>query len=261
MIKKLMKYDMKKMFWVLGYIYVICIALAGISRLFLIGKNIQILAIIGAVFQGITYSAIGSIIVNTFVQIIRTFIVTFYKDESYLTHTLPVTKDKLLLSKYLSALIVICSSVIVCFVSLFIMFYSSDFVIGLRALIQTAVTNFNIPTGLFIFLIVVVLAAQICAMISMSFAAIVKANTYNSKRVFKGFIWFVIYYFASMFANLLLIVICFVISGNITSLFATLLPQGAFLTILIVGALAYIACSFIFYFICNKQFKKGVNVD
>jgi len=124
MIAKLLKHDLKKMLRVLVYIYCISIALSTITRIINIGRDIQAVFILGQVFAGLTYSALGSILVNTFVQILVVFISNFYKDESYLTHTLPVPKAKLLLSKYISSLIVIISSVLVCFVSLFIMFYS-----------------------------------------------------------------------------------------------------------------------------------------
>ena len=107
MIKKLLKHDLKRMLKVLVYIYIIAICLSGVTRLINLGKDIQVIAIIGYVFSGLVYSALGSILVNTFVQILRVFIVNFYKDESYLTHTLPVEKTKLLLSKFLSSLIVI----------------------------------------------------------------------------------------------------------------------------------------------------------
>ena len=119
MTKKLFKNDFKKMSKVLIYIYLVALALSGITRLINIGKDIQFVAIIGHVFAALTYSALCSILVNTFVQILLVFWNSFYKDQSYLTHTLPVKKSQLLLSKYLSSLLIIISSILVCLVSLF----------------------------------------------------------------------------------------------------------------------------------------------
>ena len=261
MIKKLMKYDLKKMLRILVYMYVISIALAGITRLISLGKDIQAISILGYVFSGITYSAIGSILVNTFVHIIKVFIDSFYRDESYLTHTLPVKKTQLLISKFLSSLIVILCSVVVCFASFFIMYFSSEFVDGLRTVIEMTVSNLNMSAGLFITLIVLVIFAQICTMISMAFAAIVKANTYNHKRLIKGLIWYVIYYFASMLVTLLVTVVVFAVGGLLNELSAAVLSQTAFITILVVGFVLYIIYAIVYYAICNKIFKKGVNVD
>lgn len=259
--KKLMKYDLKNMMKILWIMYVVSLGLACITRIINIGKDIQAIAILGYVFAGLTYSAIGSILVNTFVHIIRVFIVSFYKDESYLTHTLPVSKGKLLLSKYLSSVIVILCSVVVSFLSLVIILYSKGFIDGLRTLLNMATTNLNMPLSLFITLLVIVIFTQICAMISMGFTAIVKGNMYNQKRLPKGLIWFAIFYFLSVIVSLLVMLLVFAISGNVSSFFAEKLSSGAFITILVVGIVLYIIYAIIYYFICNKLFKKGVNVD
>lgn len=261
MLAKLMKYDIKKMSKILVIIYVISLALASVTRLVNIGKNIQVIFIIGVVFSSLVYSAIGSIIVNTFVYVIRIFTIDFFKDESYLTHTLPIKKSKLLLSKYLSSLIVILCSIIVCFLSLFIMFYSPSFMEGLNVFISATIAGFNMPSWLFITLIVLIVFAQICAMVSMAFAAIIKANTYNHKRIFKGLLWFALFYFCTMITTIISSVIVFAIQGNISQLLATQMNNIAFVSILLIGFIVYLACAVLFYFISYKLFKKGVNVD
>ena len=98
-------------------------------------------------------------------------------------------------------------------------------------------------------------------MISMGFTAIVKGNMYNQKRLPKGLIWFAIFYFLSVIVSLLVMLLVFAISGNVSSFFAEKLSSGAFITILVVGIVLYIIYAIIYYFICNKLFKKGVNVD
>lgn len=261
MIKKLLKYDLKKMTRILIYIYIIAVGLAGITRLINIGKNIQAIAIIGYVFSSLTYSALASILVNTFVQILRVFVVNFYKDESYLTHTLPVKKSQLLLSKYLSSLIVIVFSVAVCVISLFIMFYSNTLFLTIRNFVQATVSGFNMPVWLFVGLVILVVFSQICAIISMAFAAVIKANTYNHKRVIKGLLWFAVFYFGSIIATLLMAIVVFALQGNLSQLLASVMSQSAFISILIIGLLTYIAYSIIFYLISKKLFNKGVNVD
>lgn len=261
MLKKLMKYDLKKMFRILVYFYAICLALAGITRIINIGKNIQVLNIIGMVFSGLTYSALANILVNTFVHIIMAFQTSFYKDQSYLTHTLPVKKEKLLLSKYLSSLIVIFSSVSVCFFSLVIMFYSKETLDILKVFIQATVVNFNISVPLFIIIITFLIFSQICAIMGFGFTAMVKGYSYNHKRGIKGLLWFFIFYFGSMFATFLIAVVVFAITGNINQLLSEQLSQELFLTIIIIALVTYIVYSFLFYFICQREFKKGVNID
>ena len=261
MIKKLMKYDIKNMITFVSYIYIISIGLAIITRLFNIGRDIQVLFIISQIFASLTYSAIASILVNTVVHILKVFICSFYKDESYLTHTLPVSKGKLLLSKYLSSLIVILCSVAVSFLSIFIIFYTPNLMETLSYLISATVAGFNMPGWLFVTLFIFVIFSQICSMMSMGFASIIIANKYNSKRVFKGLLWFFLFYFGSLYVTLMFAVIIFAISGNLGSLFVSQLSQSSFLTLLILALVLYAIYSFVFYFIARKQFNKGVNVD
>lgn len=261
MLKYLMKYDIKKMTKLLIYLYPITIALAGITRLINIGKDIQVLTIIGSVFASLTYTLIANILINAIIAIIATFTTNFYKDQSYLTHTLPVKKEKLLLSMYLSALVVIFASVAVSFLALFIVLYSPSFMDGLMAMISQSVIGLNISAGGFIALLAFIIFAQICAMMSFGFTAIVMGNRYNKKRGIKGFGWFMAFYFGSMILTLLTAVVATAISGNLGNLFATTLNGTTFMTILAVALCVYAICAVAFYFVCQWQFKKGVNVD
>ena len=163
MIARLLKYDLKKITKILIYMWVITLAFAGLTAIVNIWNKVAIINIISHVLAGFAYAGIVNVLVNTFVHILRNVISNFYKDESYLTHSLPIKKDKLLLSKYLSSLIVILCSVVVCFLSLFIMFYSPSLMEGLSMLISATVAGFNMPSWLFISLIVLIIFAQICA--------------------------------------------------------------------------------------------------
>lgn len=262
MILKLVKHDIRKMTLnLLVYVYVISLALAGITRIIKIWDDIYVVFIISQVFAGLTYSAIGSILVNTFVQVLRVFHTTFYKDESYLTHTLPVKKSELLNAKYISTILVILASVLVSFLSLFIIFYSKEFVLVLKQLIEVTILNFNMSVGLFITLLVLIIFSQICAMISMSFTAVIKGCSYNRKRVIRGFGWFGLFYLGSLLTTLIVAVIVFAIGGMLPELTAEVLSQTAFLTLLIMALILYLIYAVVFYFISLKEFKKGVNVD
>jgi len=261
MLNKLMKYDLRKIFKFLVWFYAISIVLAGISRIFGIWNDIQIIKIISSVFASLTYSAIATIFINTFIHILLRFSTSFYKDPSYLTHTLPVKKDKLILSKYLSSLIVILASVFVSFLSLFIILYSPEFIQGLTNSLNNIIAGFNIPSVLFITLIILIIFSQICAMISFGFTAIVKGYSYNHKRGIKGFSWFVLYFVASIITTLLLAVIISAISGDLSSLFSATMSNSALLIVLIVALISYLGYAIGFYFLCKKEFKKGVNVD
>lgn len=261
MLKNLMKYDLKKMLKILVYIYAIALGLAGITRFINIWDNIQLIKIIGAIFASLSYSAVASVLINTFVYILRVFTTDFYKDESYLTHTLPISKNKLILSKFLSSLIVTLASFVVSIACLFIVLYSPELMEGLKALISISVAEFNMNTGVFILLLALVLLSQICCIITMTFCAVIKANQYNQKRIPKGLLWFFVFYFGSGYVSIMILALVFLLTGNISSLFASVLPASLFITILITGLVLYFVYTLVFYLIAQKLFNKGVNVD
>lgn len=173
----------------------------------------------------------------------------------------PVTKSQLLTSKYLSALIVILSSFACILISLFIMLYSQDFVTNLRAIIEYSISGFNIKIGVFILIFAILIFLQICAMLCMGFSAIIKANTYNNKRILMGIIWFVIYYFGAMLITLLITILAFAVSGNINELFSASLSQNNLITLIIISILTYLIYTILHCLIASKMFNKGVNVD
>lgn len=261
MIKNLMKYDLKRMLKLLVYFYAVSICLSIVTRLIFIGNDIQFIYIIGQVFLGLTISAIVSIIVNTFAHTIRVFVVNFYKDESYLTHTLPATKNQLLTSKILSALIVILLSVIVCVADILLLFYSPTLKDTLVALINYTVAGFNMSAMGFIALLSLAVLSQICAYLMMAFSAIVKGNSYNSKRGRKGLLWFVVYYLGSMAITISLVALAFAVSGRITELSAVTMMQSSFLLIIILATITYSCITIAQFFLCKKLFNKGVNID
>lgn len=261
MIARLLKYDIKKMTRILVYMYVISIALAGITRFINIWKDIPAINILGLVFAGCTYSAIGNVLVNTFVHILSVFIKSFYKDESYLTHTLPVKKSDLLNSKYISAVIVVFLGVAVSFLSLFILFYSKSFMTVIGNFISATVADFNMSSGAFIALISVLIFLELCSFITMGFAAIIKANTYNTKRTLRSFVWFIIFYLITIAATVLSAIALFAISGSVSELLSTTLSASAFIRLIWLAIIDYFVYSVVFFFISHKLFARGVNVD
>lgn len=261
MIGKLYKYDLKKMTRILIWFYLLSLAIASIARLVNLGKHIQSIMIIGKILEGFTYSAIANILINTIIHILNVFIKGFYKDESYLTHTLPVTKNQLFLSKFLSALTVIVASVLVSIGSVLILFASKDFFTQIKSLLSVVVVGFNMSGGLFLFLIVFLVLIEVISMLTMAFTAIVKGNTYNTKRVIKGVIWFLIYYFGATIINLLVVAIVFAIRGSMSELMASVMSAESFVAILIVALIVYPALSVFHYILANRIFNRGVNVD
>lgn len=259
--KNLIKYDLKKMLKVLVIYYILSILVGGISRFFNCFNNIAIMRILYTIFSSIEYAIWGGIFVQTFVRVILRFNMNFYGDESYLTHTLPVTKKQLLISKYISGLLVILSSVLVLSVSVFIMFYSKTNIENLKQLLSASTVELNISTGMFLTLIVITFFAEICAIMSMCFSGIIIGKRFNTKKNMIATFVTIGFYIASVIFMLIIATIVFACMGNAGALWSNNISGSSLTTIFIVAIVTYLVLAVGFYFVSIWQFKKGVNVD
>ncbi len=262
MLKKLIKYDFIKMIYILPYFYIATIFFAILTRVVNIWKDIQFMFILGQIFQGTTIALMINCLINTILSIlIRSFRNSFYSDEGYLTHTLPVSKDKLLLSKFICAILVLLISVSIIFISLAIMFYSQEFVELFKSALNMVETGFNVNPILLIILLLFTIFFQLLVMLLIGFASIVKGHSYNNKRILKSFIWFAIFYMVASILSLILLALALLITGNITEIFATVMKAKTFIIIIVSAFVIYFGYSILLYYITKKLFNKGVNLD
>ncbi len=101
MLKKLLKYDLKDMYKFLSVFYILSIVFAISTRVLLGLKQTVIISIISQISMGFMFSMLASSLINTLMRNWVRFKDTLYKDESYLTHTLPVTKMQIYESKFI----------------------------------------------------------------------------------------------------------------------------------------------------------------
>lgn len=180
MLRKLLKYDLKSVIPFLCVFYVLAIGFAGLSRLFLCFSHVLIWEIMGQIFSGAAISMMFSIFINTAMRAWVLFRQNLYGDPSYLTHTLPVHKRTIYLSKALTALI----ALMLCFG-----------VIGLTLIIQYAGTAFETVVGSFLLLfsanhpvlcallLLSVLFLQVVNILQCGFSGIILGHKMNKAKI------------------------------------------------------------------------------
>ena len=126
MLGKLLKYDSKDIYKFLSIFYSLSIFFAVLTRIFMSIENSFICYIIGRICLGTTIAMIVNIIINNVIRLWVRFKGSLYGDESYLTHTLPVSKKTIYLSKTILSIITILVSCLVVILSLFISLYSKE---------------------------------------------------------------------------------------------------------------------------------------
>ena len=93
MLNKLLKYDLKYMIKNMSIFYILTIFFSITTRiLFNINQSI-IINIIGQISVGCMFSMMVNTLINTVMRSWTRFRDSLYKDEAYLTHTLPFTKN------------------------------------------------------------------------------------------------------------------------------------------------------------------------
>ena len=150
MLVKLLKYDLKYMLKNMIIFYILTIFFAISTRILFAIDDSVILKIISQISVGCMFSMMASILINTLMRSWVRFRDSIYKDEAYLTHTLPVTKNDIYNSKLLQTLIFFVISFSVIVIGLFIAYYTKDRWILLKDFINNFTISINFSTSFFI---------------------------------------------------------------------------------------------------------------
>ena len=261
MLSKLLKKDLNRNMRWMWILFVSTILVAGITRGFKeLGETIAFFKILGIFFDSVFYALAVNVILQPFLRNFLNFSKSFYSDESYLTHTLPVTKNELITSKFLTAIIEITLGFVTLVAALLIMFASPTTLTTLKLLLSTIITgNFSVVAILIVFVLLIIV--EFLMFISLIFLSIVIAYRAKEKRVLRTFLLT-----AGMSMGAISILSIFLIAvlaiNNVKLNTATLvLSNTAFFSVIITGIAVYIAIAALCYFLTKKEFNKGVNVD
>lgn len=262
MLKKLLKYDLKNMLKSISIFYLLSIVFAITTRI-LEGLNETIVVnIITQISMGIMFSMIASSIINTLMRNWVRFKQTIYGDESYLTHTLPVTKHQILTSKSLLSAINLLITFIVCIISLLIAFYTKDNIMYLKDLTTVIATSIDINPKVFIVLVFIILYLEVYNIIISGYLGILLGHKKSNNKV--GFS--VLYGFITYILTQLIVLLCIYIIGlfnqDVMNVFTSNNLNYSITTPLIYTfTLIYIVIIYIVNIVSNKVFNKGVNVE
>ena len=251
MLKKLLKYDLKYIYKVLVVFYILVIFFA-IFTSFPSTDTLKILLIFGQVCSGITISMIISIIINNIMRLWARFYNNFYKDEAYLTHTLPISKKILFLSKFLTSVITILGSILVIILSLFIAYYTKD--------------NYNLLLNMVSFktliLVIILFILEMVLLVLSGYLGILIGQSKNEKKTFKTVLYGFISYIVNQILFILVIFVVGVINKDVAVIFESNINNFTIINnLLSVGVWYYFILIIVYYYLCLYIFNKGVNIE
>ena len=264
MLNKLLKYDLKYMIKNMAIFYILSIFFAITTRILFNMEQSVIINIIGQISVGCMFAMIINTLINTIMRSWVRFRDSLYKDESYLTHTLPVTKNDLYNSKFIQTLIFFFISFIVVLISLFIAYYSKENWLAITNYVKTITTGLNMSTSFFITMAIIIIFLEVFNAIQCGFLGIILGNKMNNGKIGYSVLFGFIAYLVAQSLILGLVFVYGLFDSSIMELFKTAtinIDVKAFKTLAILSSLLYIMIIFIMSILCKKELNKGVNVE
>lgn len=264
MLKKLIKYDLIWSMKVIIIFLSIGMGFAILGRLFSLIPDSFIFDIVSKICNGVALSMLISGVINSIIRSWVRFILTFYKDESYLTHTLPIDKNTHFLSKAISSIVTVAISCIVLFIGLIVMYYSKDTIKMLKDSLNIISSTLDSTVFGLLLVVVLVIVLEVLFILFCGYFGIVLGYSFNQNKVFKSVIFGIIVYLGSSSLSLIVMVISSLFNEGLKGLLFN--GSGQLEFSLLVGlmwaaVIIYTIYCAIIYFVTNKLFNKGVNID
>ena len=264
MLNKLLKYDLKYMVKNMSIFYILSIFFAITTRILFNIEQSVIINIIGQISVGCMFSMIASTLINTMMRSWVRFRDSLYKDESYLTHTLPVTKNELYNSKFIQTLIFFFIGFIVIILSLFIAYYSKESWLSVTNYIKTITTGLNMNTFFFIVMAIILIFLEVFNAIQCGFFGMILGHKKNNGKLGYSVLFGFIIYIIAQTIILGLVFIYGLFDSSVMELFKTGtidIDVNTFKTLAILSAILYLIIIYGMSLLCKKELNKGVNVE
>ena len=173
MLKKLMRYDFENIFKFLCIFYSLAVIFGVLKRLTSgIGDSL-VIEIISEIFNGAAISMLCSTLINNVMRMWVRFKSNLYGDESYLSHTLPVTKCAHYLSKIFTTVITLFVSFLVVGAVLFIMYYSKDSIQMIKGILAPLATLYDSSVVAILIVFIFILFIEFTNVLQCSFTGII----------------------------------------------------------------------------------------
>ena len=264
MLSKILKYDLKYMIKNMTIFYALAIFFAITTRILFNIEQSVIINIIGQISVGCMFAMLANIFINTIMRSWVRFWDSLYKDEAYLTHTLPVTKNELYNSKFIQTLIFFFVGFVVILISLFIAYYSKDNWSSLTEFVKTITTGLNMSTSFFVIMFITLIFLEVFNAIQCGFYGMILGHKKNNNKLVYSILFGFLLYLLAQTLVLALVFVYGLFDSSIMELFKTntfSIDVNAFKILAIVSSLLYLVIIFIMSILCKKELNKGVNIE
>ena len=263
MLGKILKYDLKWVYKLIVIFYTLAFIFSVIGRVFGEIENSLVCDIISKICFGTAISMVVSSLINSLMRLWARFVRNVYKDESYLTHTLPVEKRDIYASKVISGIICIFTTMIVVVICLGICYYSEANMEVLKGLLELAASTYNTTVLKLLLLVIFVIFLEVVYILLTGYVGIILGHKSNSGKMIKSIVIGFVLYLAFQTLTLGLMGIYGLFNPDIMNLLNTtdIINIEAIKSVMYAGIGLYVIYSVILYIIGQRELNKGVNVE
>lgn len=206
---------------------------------------------------------IVNILINNLMRLWVRFKNNLYGDESYLTHTLPIDKKTLYLSKVITSVITLFTSIIVIGLTLYIAYYSKENIQTLKNILLPIANAYGSTILKILSAFLFVFFLEFANALQSGYTGIILGHKMNGTKTGLSVLFGFISYMITQVFALLLIFIVALFNSDLMNLFFTneIVNIDMIKFIIYLAIIIYTITLFIGYFFNLKLFKKGVNVD
>ena len=263
MLDKLLKYDLKWVYKLIAIFYCLAFIFSVIGRGLGTIENSLVFEVASQIAFGTAISMMVSSLINTLMRSWVRFHRNLYKDEAYLTHTLPVKKQEIFASKVITGIVSIFTSMVVIIICLFICYYSEANMEALKGLLEIAASTYNTTVLNLLLLISIVIFLEIVYALLIGYVGIILGHKSNKNRMARSIIIGFVLYLVFQTLTLGLIAVYGLFNPDVMNLINTteMINIEAIKSVMYAGIGIYVVYIIILYFFGKKELDKGVNVE
>lgn len=260
MLGKVLKYDLKALCRYLIPLYAVLFGLGIMIRLLGFFDNVSIIAIIcGLMIVALVVLSCLSFVLNGIFSV-KYYLENLFKDEGYLTHTLPVKKGTLLFSKVLASLVTISMTALVLIISLIVAFYQKGLFVEVVKVLNLSIYGMTVYEFL-LFMIVYGVIGYIVTIL-MVYAAIAIGYSRSSNKLVSSVVWGLIFYFVMEFLYLGLLGIIMIINPTfISNLDNSVFMMKDLITFFSIFMVFTALIGGVYYYISYRFMDKKLNLE
>lgn len=263
MLGKVIKYDLKWIYKPLVVFYCLALLFSVLTRALSNIEHSIVFNVLTQICSGTVIAMMINIIINNLMRCWARFVKNIYKDESYLTHTLPVKNQDIFLAKVISGIITIITSFIIIILCVLVSYGTKANLEAFKVFFEPIEKLMNMNSWIVVSIILAILVIEFIFVLISGYLGIVLGHKSNNMRIVKSVIFGFMAFMVMSISSVLLLYIVGLFNENIMNLFNTVeLPNKETIKVMMFGEMAlYVFYIVIYYVIGNKIIKCGVNVE